>query len=62
MKCSVCHDELTDPNGICQGRLPGALGLVQFSAGPCRSTPEQRAEVDAARIARQKASPDPDQK
>jgi len=50
MKCSVCHDELSSPNAICTGRLPGAAGLVHFSPGPCKSTPEQRAEVTARRI------------
>ena len=54
MKCSVCHDELNDSNGVCQGRLPGAVGLVAFSAGPCKSTPEQRSAVTAARLERQK--------
>jgi hypothetical protein len=54
MKCSVCHDELPDPDGICPGRLPGAIGLVEYSAGPCKSTAEQRAQVTAERIARQK--------
>lgn len=49
MKCSVCHDELVDPNGVCQGRLPGAVGLVAFSPGPCLSTPDTRAEVDKQR-------------
>jgi hypothetical protein len=49
VKCSICHEELPSPDAICPGRLPGPCGLVQFSPGKCKSTPEQRAEVDANR-------------
>jgi hypothetical protein len=50
MKCSICHDDLVTPDAICLGTLPGALGLTKFSAGPCNSNAEQRAEVTSRRI------------
>jgi hypothetical protein len=53
MKCSICHDELPDVNGVCPGRLPGPLGLIALSSGPCASTPETRARADAERAERQ---------
>jgi hypothetical protein len=55
MKCSVCHEELIDPNGVCPGRLPGPAGLIALSPGPCASTAAHRAAVEAERIARQAA-------
>lgn len=49
MKCPVCHTDLPSPKGLCPGHLPGAFGLTALSPGHCRSTPEQRTEVDARR-------------
>lgn len=48
-KCSVCHGDLVDPKGVCPGRLPGALGKIEFSAGKCLSTPLTRAEATTRR-------------
>lgn len=49
MKCAICHGELPSASAICPGRLPGAVGLVAFSPGPCRSTPADRARVESQR-------------
>lgn len=41
--CPFCHEAVTPKTRTCKGRLPGPLGLVALSPGPCGSTPETRA-------------------
>lgn len=41
--CPFCHEPVTARTRVCKGRLPGTLGLVALSPGPCGSTPETRA-------------------
>jgi hypothetical protein len=49
LQCCICYEKLPSKNAICPGNLPGAMGFTKFSPGPCKSTPEQRAEVEKRR-------------
>lgn len=51
-KCPVCHGDLPDPKAVCPGRIPGPLGLVAFSPGPCLSTPADRERLNNERVER----------
>jgi hypothetical protein len=52
--CPFCHEPVA-PKAQCKGRLPGPLGRVDLSPGPCKSTPETRATKNAERAARAQA-------